>query len=949
MKYLPAKSLWIFLFLVLLQANSLLAQKADFTYTASPGSLCTPVTLTLKNTSTGTPLSYNWDFGDGRTSHDANPQVTYTNGGPKKITLEAVYKVTGGNVTSTYWRDLVVGATPVVDFSADVTKSCKVYTANFTDATPGAASRTWDFGDGTIITTSNAYAPHQYTRAGKYDVTLTVTNSNGCTGTLKKEAYIDISLPEIIMTDPQAGCVPFKAVFNATSTNGINDPVVSWAWTFGDGNTGSSNDGYTTHAYTQTGTYNVGVTVTTQSQCVVTTSFDKFVHAGNPPSNVSFTVTPNSTCVGDPVRLLADADYADTYSWDFGDGQTATGSNNDIRHSFNANGSLTVQMKAGSNGCFTTAPPATVNVTGPVSQFSVVRDCTDKSKFIFTNNSIGAGPNSTYQWDFGDNSPLVNTMDAVHNYTTPGKYTVRLTIGEIGNNCSHSSFQTVYYFRADFTAGVNSICRSSKATYEVLNVPLELVSNYSWQFGDGTVFTTTDQTYIKTWATAGTFDNQLTIHYKDPAYCDDIVYKPADINIMAPQADFTTGPVTCAGQPVSFINTTITSPNIPIADWYWDLGNGQSSTAKTPPGMKYSTSGGQAVKLVITDARNCRDSISKTITIHPTPVINASASQPKICEGNSVNLNALSDGTVQWLTNEAISCIFCTDPVATPLVTTRYRVQASNGYGCTVYDSADITVVPKVNLTVSNDTIACYGTSVQLKAAGATFYNWTPVTGLTNNTIANPVTTPIADMTYQVTGTNDPICPMSAPLTVQVAVKPVPQVSAGKDQTVMVGDVVKLMASGSPDIVKWKWSPEDYLDNPNSVYVTAAIRKPITYSITGTNQFGCTKSDIVNIDLVCNTDVVFVPNTFSPNGDGQNDIFYPRGKGVSMIKSFRIFNRWGQEVYHREKINIDDISSGWNGSFNGKPQPSDVYIYFIEAYCDTNEFFQLKGNVTLLR
>jgi len=949
MKYLPAKSLWIFLFLVLLQANSLLAQKADFTYTASPGSLCTPVTLTLKNTSTGTPLSYNWDFGDGRTSHDANPQVTYTNGGPIKITLEAVYKVTGGNITSTYWRDLVVGATPVVNFSADVTKSCKVYTANFTDATPGAASRTWDFGDGTIITTSNAYTAHQYTRAGKYDVTLTVTNSNGCTGTLKKDTYIDISLPEIIMSDPQSGCVPFNAVFNATSTNGISDPVVSWAWTFGDGNTGSSNDGHTTHAYTQTGTYNVGVTVTTRSQCVVTTSFDKFVHAGNPPSNVSFTVTPNSTCVGDPVRLLADANFADTYSWDFGDGQTATGSNNDIRHSFNANGTLTVQMKAGSNGCFTTAPPATVNVTGPVSQFGVVRDCADKSKFIFTNNSIGASPNSTYQWDFGDNSPLVNTMDAVHNYTTPGKYTVRLTIGEIGNNCSHSSFQTVYYFRADFTAGVNSICRSSKATYEVLNVPLELVSNYSWQFGDGTVFTTTDQTYIKTWATAGTFDNQLTIHYKDPAYCDDIVYKPADINIMAPQADFTTGPATCAGQPVSFINTTITSPNIPIADWYWDLGNGQSSTAKTPPGMKYSTSGGQAVKLVTTDARNCRDSITKTITVHPTPVINASASQAKICEGNPVNLNALSDGTVQWLTNEAISCIFCTDPVATPLVTTRYRVQASNGYGCTVYDSTDITVVPKVNLTVSNDTIACYGTSVQLKAAGATFYNWTPVTGLTNNTIANPVTTPIEDMTYQVTGTNDPICPMSAPLTVKVAVKPVPQVSAGKDQTVMVGDVVRLMASGSPDIVKWKWSPEDYLDNPNSVYVTAAVRKPITYSITGTNQFGCTKSDIVNIDLVCNTDVVFVPNTFSPNGDGQNDIFYPRGKGVSMIKSFRIFNRWGQEVYHREKINIDDISSGWNGSFNGKPQPSDVYIYFIEAYCDTNEFFQLKGNVTLLR
>jgi gliding motility-associated-like protein len=150
-------------------------------------------------------------------------------------------------------------------------------------------------------------------------------------------------------------------------------------------------------------------------------------------------------------------------------------------------------------------------------------------------------------------------------------------------------------------------------------------------------------------------------------------------------------------------------------------------------------------------------------------------------------------------------------------------------------------------------------------------------------------------------------------------------------------------------VIKYAWTPTDYLDNPNSPYVTAAVRKSMTYSVTGTNQYGCTKSDVLNIDLVCNSDVMYIPNTFSPNGDGMNEIFYVRGKGISFIKSFRLFNRWGQEVFHREHINIDDIAAGWNGNFNGKPQPPGVYIYFIEAYCDTNEFFQLKGNVTLLR
>lgn len=950
MKSLQATCLQTFLLIAsLLPANSLLAQKADFTYTASPGNLCTPVTLTLKNNSTGTPIAYNWDFGDGRTSHDPEPQITYINGGPVKITLEAQYKVNGSVITSTYWRDIVLGSTPVVNFSADVTKSCKAYTANFTDATPGAASRTWDFGDGTVVTTSNAYVPHNYTQAGKYDVTLTVTNSNGCTGTLKKSAYIDISLPLLDLATPLSGCVPYTAVFNGLSSNDMQDPIISYAWNFGDGNTQTTSGGNVSHVYTQTGTYNVGVTITTQNQCVVTKSFDKFVHTGNPPSNVGFTVSPTSSCVGEPVRLLANANFADTYSWDFGDGTASEGSNNDIKHSFATNGTLTVQMKAGSNGCFTAAPPATVVITGPVSHFSLVRDCTDKSKFIFTNQSTGINANSTFEWDFGDNSPVVNTRDAMHNYTTPGNYTVRLTIGENGTSCSHSSFQTVYYFKADFTSGVSSVCRGSNVTYEVLNVPLALVSSYTWQLGDGTVYTTTAQSYVKTWTMAGTFNNKLTIRYKDPAYCDDIVLKSNDISILAPIANFATGWPTCAGQPVSFTNATVTSPNIPITDWYWELGNGQTSKSQTPPGTKYTTSGPRQVKLVVTDARNCKDSITQTVNINATPFVKASAQQAKICEGNSVSLNALSDGTVQWLSGAGLSCTSCTDPVATPVVNTRYLVQATNANGCTVFDSTDVAVVPKVNLTVSKDTIACYGTSVQLKAGGAAIYNWTPVTGLTSNTIANPITTPIADITYQVTGSNDPLCPMSAPLSVTVSVKPVPQVSAGKDQTLTVGDVVKLMASGSADIVQWKWSPDDYLDNPSSPYVTATVRKPMTYSITGTNQFGCSKSDVVKIDLICNTDVIFIPNTFSPNGDGQNDIFYPRGKGISMIKSFRIFNRWGQEVYHRERINIDDITTGWNGTLNGKPQPADVYIYFIEAYCDTNDFFQLKGNVTLLR
>jgi gliding motility-associated-like protein len=95
--------------------------------------------------------------------------------------------------------------------------------------------------------------------------------------------------------------------------------------------------------------------------------------------------------------------------------------------------------------------------------------------------------------------------------------------------------------------------------------------------------------------------------------------------------------------------------------------------------------------------------------------------------------------------------------------------------------------------------------------------------------------------------------------------------------------------------------------------------------------------------------VVFLPNTFTPNGDGQNDIFYIRGRGIKTIKVFRIFNRWGEQVFERTDLNTEDPSSGWDGRYKGVPLNPDVFIYYAEMVCDTNEPFTLKGNVTLLR
>jgi gliding motility-associated-like protein len=100
---------------------------------------------------------------------------------------------------------------------------------------------------------------------------------------------------------------------------------------------------------------------------------------------------------------------------------------------------------------------------------------------------------------------------------------------------------------------------------------------------------------------------------------------------------------------------------------------------------------------------------------------------------------------------------------------------------------------------------------------------------------------------------------------------------------------------------------------------------------------------------VCNGSNVFIPNTFSPNGDGANDVFFPRGTGLFKIKTLKIFNRWGQLVFERNSFNANDPALGWDGSFKGVKLPPDVFVYMIDIICDNNSILPFKGNIALIQ
>ena len=128
----------------------------------------------------------------------------------------------------------------------------------------------------------------------------------------------------------------------------------------------------------------------------------------------------------------------------------------------------------------------------------------------------------------------------------------------------------------------------------------------------------------------------------------------------------------------------------------------------------------------------------------------------------------------------------------------------------------------------------------------------------------------------------------------------------------------------------------------------ASPRTPIDYIVTVKNQYGCMASDSVSVKLACSENFVFIPNSFTPDNDGKNDVFYIKGKGIGIIKSLVIYNRWGETVFENKNFNIDDRSTGWNGRFKGVLVPAGSYVYFAEMQCDSGQPILKKGTVTVL-
>jgi gliding motility-associated-like protein len=335
------------------------------------------------------------------------------------------------------------------------------------------------------------------------------------------------------------------------------------------------------------------------------------------------------------------------------------------------------------------------------------------------------------------------------------------------------------------------------------------------------------------------------------------------------------------------------------------------------------------------------------VTINPLPPVFA-GNDRQLCQGSSIQLSATGAAQYSWSPATGLSCTGCSNPVANPTDTIKYIVQGTSSFGCIAFDTIKLIVIKPFPMFHSPDDTLCLGSSVMLNAMGANSYLWSPATGLNRTDIATPMASPTATTVYQVVGYDGHNC-FSDTAFIKVTVGPVPVVDLGADLNLATGDVVTLNAvTQNGPIIQWLWEPATYLSCTTCQAPRATVHNNIVYYVTVTNQYGCRAKDNILISTFCKSAQVFIPNAFTPDGDGYNDILMVRGKGIH-VNYFRIFNRWGELVFEKDNFAPNDPQFGWDGRVRGVPASPDVFVYTAEVVCDNNVLYTLKGNTSLLK
>jgi len=647
------------------------------------------------------------------------------------------------------------------------------------------------------------------------------------------------------------------------------------------------------------------VTGTDVNNCVSTASSTVVV-------NVLPNVTVNSglICSGDAMTLSAGG--AVTYTWSPGGGLSSTTGN-----TVTANpASTTVYTISGTdaNTCTNTATSTVTVQSNPTVTVNNASICQGQQTTTLT-----AGGATSYTWSPATGLSSTSGTSVTANPGATSTYTIT---GSIGTCTAVTTCTVQVNALPNVTVTSTVICNNDSATLNANGA-----TTYTWSTLAGGSSIIVNPSTTTNYTVAGTDGNGCM-----NAAVGTVTVNPLP-NVTVNNA------ILCVGT-----QTILTANNAVVCTWSPATGLsttvGNSVNANPTTTTVYTVTG--------TDGNGCTNTAISTVVVNPLP--NVIVNSTTICQGNSTAMSASGANTYNWNPSTGLSSSTIANPVANPGATTSYTVTGTDINNCQNTATATITVntLPIVSVdppTSSGCAPVCVDFSNNGTTSASATYNWT----LGNGTVSNSQTPQACyanagTYTASLTVTDSNGCKNTS--TAIVNVFPVPKANFGyspSSTTIFDPNIQFYDLSTGATITSWTWyfgdGDSSNLQNPLHTYADTGLYYP---HLAVVSNYGCWNI-LWDVLYIAPEYLIYVPNAFTPNSDGTNDVFLPKGEGI-VEYTLMIYDRWGQQLFKS-----DDIYKGWDGRKGDTYLQEDVYVWTIVLRNNKGEPKQLSGVVSLLK
>ncbi len=907
---------------------------------------CQNEEISLFDNTPESSLIQRWHYQVGGVDVDAlpnerNPQWRmHADTGLLDVKLEVTYN---GCLSDTVKVDAIHNKGPYAMF--DYNFDCdSPYDYTFTNLSKGIQSFQWKFGDA-IQDNINMNPSHSYATDGNYNVELLV-NKDACSDTYQR--IIPVREPNAVIKGDVNACVDQPLLLSGDESYGIVDYCHErYLWDFGDSSIRLfTNSDTVTHTFANRDNFTIKLHTEFDNGCTDSatlnitafkpyTGFYADTLLGCSPFIVNFTDTSK-----------ADIHPIDEWKWTFEPGKDSIYNSriDSISHWFNNPGVFGVSLLLTDTlGCQGSAS-VTISTANPNAEFYVTNPqvClgNDVNFSYFTQNI------DSMSWDFGDGTFSGDiTQPVTHRYQDSGTYIANLIIYRYGCSDAYTQTNPTIVQLADAHFEVSDSfwnCYPKEIVFNH-NIPGQQIVSGIWNFGYGnTPPSEYSSNKVFTYPKPGKYTASLNI--LTSFGCRDTAIQ--NIEITGPTGDFSMSKMyACKGDEITF-DTLFTND---VFDYEWDMGDGTSFLKGSPVIHVYHAVGSFYPKLLLYgDSGRCKPPAFVDTLLIAEVVANFDVPDTGLCDSYEITLTNNSSGnlTNSWNINNDIFMSEINPSFTLQEGTYTVSLLVKNDIGCADTLEQSFVANPLPVVQIMNDTLICEGDRITIWVTGGDQVLWTPSTGLSTTTSYTPEASP--DLTTSYTAVVKYLATGCRSLDdIQIFVQQAPDFAVyPSDTSIIIGELIAIKIDSLGDFnYNWSSVPTDEL--MNCLTCTAPVIRPLentNYTLQVTDTNSCFTEYYYVYVQVEEKYSVDVPMAFTPTGNPENAVVYVKGWGIMKLLEFRIYNRYGNEVFY-----TNDINQGWDGTYKGKMQNIDSYAYVVTAEMWDGTIKTKKGTISLLR